>query len=206
MPLIGDVAGADLTPLGDWLVRIYLTLAFVWILALGVLGVGLLDRSRWRWITVVSALSFWGMSMGFINYFEREGAPGLRKFVVGSWVIAAFGLVASVFRERDHAEVEIQRRRRLLAGTFKVGDRVVRNPATWQSNEADSWGRGVGVGVVVEPVSPLGPQEVDVRWPGRRGVEWVDQLMPAPLETSAELGDGSERGQLTTGHSTREGA
>jgi hypothetical protein len=54
---------------------------------------------------------------------------------------------------------------------FAVGDRVVRNPATWQPNDFDSWGRGIGVGVVVDPPFPLGPDEADVRWPGEvRGV------------------------------------
>jgi hypothetical protein len=48
-------------------------------------------------------------------------------------------------------------------GNLKVGDRVVRNPATWQSNEFDSWGRGIGIGVVVEPPFVLDSDEVDVR-------------------------------------------
>ncbi len=29
---------------------------------------------------------------------------------------------------------------------FKIGDRVVKNPQTWQKNEFDGWGRGLGVG------------------------------------------------------------
>jgi hypothetical protein len=69
---------------------------------------------------------------------------------------------------------------------FEVGDRVVRNPATWQPNDFDSWGRGVGVGVVVEPPFPLGSGEVDVRWPGGRCFEWVAQLLPAPAASDAE--------------------
>ena len=71
---------------------------------------------------------------------------------------------------------------------FEVGDRVVRNPATWQPNDFDSWGRGVGVGVVVEPPFPLGPDEVDVRWAGGRCFEFVGQLLPAPVEAQAEPG------------------
>ena len=63
---------------------------------------------------------------------------------------------------------------------FAVGDRVVKNPATWQSNAFDSWGRGVGIGVVVEPPFALGPAEADVRWPGGRCFEWAAQLLPAP--------------------------
>jgi len=43
-----------------------------------------------------------------------------------------------------------------------VGDRVVKNPETWTANEFDSWGRGVGVGVVVDPPFPLDENSVDV--------------------------------------------
>jgi hypothetical protein len=81
--------------------------------------------------------------------------------------------------------------------TFQVGDRVVRNPATWEPNDFDSWGRGVGVGLVVEPPFPLGPDEVDVRWPGGRCFEWVEQLLPAPVETQAEPGAAPERGGMS---------
>ncbi len=63
---------------------------------------------------------------------------------------------------------------------FQVGDRVVRNPATWEPNDFDSWGRGVGAGLVLEPPFPLGPDEVDVRWPAGRCFESVGQLLPAP--------------------------
>lgn len=69
---------------------------------------------------------------------------------------------------------------------FQVGARVVRNPATWQPNEFDSWGRGSGVGVVIEPPFPLAPGEVDVRWPGGRCFESVEQLLPAPDITEAD--------------------
>ena len=67
--------------------------------------------------------------------------------------------------------------------SFRPGDRVVRNSSTWQPNAFDAWGRGVGVGVVVEPPFPLGPEEADVRWPGGRCFEWTDQLLPAPPES-----------------------
>jgi hypothetical protein len=69
---------------------------------------------------------------------------------------------------------------------FRVGDRVVRNPATWQPNDFDSWGRGQGVGVVVEPPFPLEPDEADVRWPLGRCFEFVRELLPAPSESDAE--------------------
>ena len=64
---------------------------------------------------------------------------------------------------------------------FRVGDRVVRNPATWVASEFDSWGRGVGVGVVVAP--PFAGDDlnlVDVRWPAGRCFEAVRGLRPAP--------------------------
>ena len=64
---------------------------------------------------------------------------------------------------------------------FKVGDRVVKNERTWVVNDFDNWGRGIGVGVVVEPpfrVDDLG--EVDVRWPHGRCFEKIEGLLPAP--------------------------
>lgn len=66
-----------------------------------------------------------------------------------------------------------------------VGTRVVRQPATWQPNAFDAWGRGVGIGVVVEPPFPLDPGEVDVRWPAgrcfelRAGLQCLDSIPPA---------------------------
>jgi hypothetical protein len=63
---------------------------------------------------------------------------------------------------------------------FEVGDRVVKNPATWQPNDFDSWGRGLGVGIVVEPPFEMDPGEVDVRWPSGRCFEDAVQLLPAP--------------------------
>ena len=34
---------------------------------------------------------------------------------------------------------------------FKVGDKVIKNEETWESSDFDFWGRGIGVGVIVEP-------------------------------------------------------
>ncbi|SDU24400.1 hypothetical protein [Halopseudomonas salegens] len=62
---------------------------------------------------------------------------------------------------------------------FKPGARVIKNPRTWQANDFDRWGRGVGIGEVVEPPFPLEPNEVDVRWPGGRCFEYSEQLLPA---------------------------
>ena len=75
-------------------------------------------------------------------------------------------------------------------GNLKVGDRVVRNPATWQPNEFDSWGRGIGIGVVVEPPFVLDSDEVDVRWPGGRCFESITQLLHSATDTpNAEPSD-----------------
>jgi hypothetical protein len=61
---------------------------------------------------------------------------------------------------------------------FKVGDRVVKNPETWEMNDFDSWGRGVGVGIVVEPPFELEEGSVDVRWDGGRCFENCRSLLP----------------------------
>ncbi len=70
---------------------------------------------------------------------------------------------------------------------YAIGDRVIRNPATWKPNEFDSWGRGIGVGTVVEPPFPLDAGEVDVQWPSGRCFESADQLLPAGESPEAPL-------------------
>jgi len=62
---------------------------------------------------------------------------------------------------------------------FKIGDYVKKNPDNWVSNDFDSWGRGEGIGQVVEPPHELDEDEVDVRWPGGRCFEFSDQLLLA---------------------------
>lgn len=70
---------------------------------------------------------------------------------------------------------------------FRIGDRVVKNPTTWQVSEFDLWGRGMGVGVVVEPPFAVDDlDEVDVRWPSGRCFEKVIGLLPASWEGFAE--------------------
>jgi hypothetical protein len=63
---------------------------------------------------------------------------------------------------------------------FKIGDRVIINPVTHRPNPFDAWGRGLGVGVVVEPPFDLDDGSVDVRWPAGRCFEYILELLPAP--------------------------
>ncbi len=67
-----------------------------------------------------------------------------------------------------------------MAAAFRVGDLVVKNAAAWRASAFDSWGRGRGVGVVVEPPFALDNTDVDVRWPAGRCFEFVRELLPAP--------------------------
>ena len=59
---------------------------------------------------------------------------------------------------------------------FNIGDKVVKNEETWEPNDFDSWGRGIGVGIIVEPPFEMGEGEVDVRWPNGRCFEFTHQL------------------------------
>src|SRR3954447_5787558 len=52
----------------------------------------------------------------------------------------------------------------LMTAQFKPGDLVQKNPKTWMANFADPFGRGRGVGRVIEPKSHLYENEVDVQW------------------------------------------
>lgn len=69
---------------------------------------------------------------------------------------------------------------------FRTGDRVVKNPARWTPNDFDAWGRGEGVGIVVEPPFELDDDSVDVRWPGGRCFEFIADLLPAPNGSAIE--------------------
>lgn len=71
---------------------------------------------------------------------------------------------------------------------FRVGEYVKKNPETWQPNEFDSWGRGVGVGQIVEPPFEMVNGQVDVRWPGGRCFENVLELLPATKEEGCSRG------------------
>ncbi len=60
---------------------------------------------------------------------------------------------------------------------MNIGDKVIKNEKTWIPNAFDEWGRGIGVGIVVEPPFELPDEEVDVRWPAGRCFEFVEQLI-----------------------------
>ena len=57
--------------------------------------------------------------------------------------------------------------------TYKVGDKIVKNSNSWKVTEFDSWGRGVGIGTVIEIIDT---DTVDVRWSGGICYEHIDQI------------------------------
>ena len=65
---------------------------------------------------------------------------------------------------------------------YKIGSVVKMNSENWVENNFDSWGRGIGVGVVIEPPFALEEHEVDVRWPEGRCFENTSQLLQATEE------------------------
>lgn len=67
----------------------------------------------------------------------------------------------------------------MKTGRFRVGDRVVKDPARWVPCDFDDWGRGDGVGVVVGSPIPIDPGVIDVRWPCGRCWEAEEGLLPA---------------------------
>jgi hypothetical protein len=72
---------------------------------------------------------------------------------------------------------------------FQPGDRVVKNPDTWEPNALDAWGRGEGVGVVVDPPFEVDDLKlIDVRWPAGRCFEPLAGLLPAPHGLDGEGG------------------
>jgi len=60
---------------------------------------------------------------------------------------------------------------------FRPGDKVIKNKDTWVATEFDLWGRGIGIGVVVEPPFPMGSSDCDVKWKGGRCFEDISQLL-----------------------------
>lgn len=57
-----------------------------------------------------------------------------------------------------------------------IGDKVVKDEENWIANAFDSWGRGVGIGIIVKSPHKLDEDEVDVKWPNGRCFEYKNQL------------------------------
>jgi hypothetical protein len=77
---------------------------------------------------------------------------------------------------------------KLMGFRFQIGDLVIKNPATWQPNEFDAWGRGEGIGVVVEPPFTLEDlATVDVSWPSERCFELEIGLLPASIPPDSSV-------------------
>ncbi len=61
---------------------------------------------------------------------------------------------------------------------MKAGDKVVKDESNWIPNEFDSWGRGEGVGVIVEVFDDgeFSELTLDVRWPTGKCYENKNQI------------------------------
>lgn len=57
---------------------------------------------------------------------------------------------------------------------MKICDKVIKNPDTWIEN--DFLGRGVGIGIIVEPLFSM-DDKIDVRWHNVICFESVDQVV-----------------------------
>ena len=68
-----------------------------------------------------------------------------------------------------------------MADSFNIGDQVVKNPKTWRYDDYSGWGRGEGIGTIVEPPFVLQPGSVDVSWPTGRCFEYVKELLRADV-------------------------
>ena len=60
---------------------------------------------------------------------------------------------------------------------FKVGDKVQKNNNTWIPNDFDDWGRGIGIGSIVDPPFVLDEGDIDVVWPAGRCFENINELI-----------------------------
>jgi len=80
--------------------------------------------------------------------------------------------------------------------TYKPGDRVVKNPATWRPSEFDAWGAGEGVGIVVRPPFAIPLDEVDVEWPSGRAFQKADELLPDDPARRAAFEGGPYNGRV----------
>jgi hypothetical protein len=73
--------------------------------------------------------------------------------------------------------------------TFRIGDRVVKDPAGWRPAECDPPGAGDGVGTVAAVLTDSvsgSPAAIVVSWPRSAGrcCHWSDELLPAPGQSA----------------------
>ena len=67
-----------------------------------------------------------------------------------------------------------------MINKFQSGTLVRKNSETWEPSDFDSWGRGEGVGIVVDaPFEVADLDVVDVRWPAGRCFEKINGLLIA---------------------------
>jgi thioredoxin reductase len=59
---------------------------------------------------------------------------------------------------------------------LNIGDKVIKNDETWVKNHFDTWGRGVGVGIVVEPPFELNDDDIVISWGGEKCFDYISQL------------------------------
>lgn len=67
---------------------------------------------------------------------------------------------------------------------LQVGDSVVKQDGCREPNGFDQWGRGTGVGEIVEIFEESGSY-CDVRWPSGRCYENFDQIQAAQEKTTS---------------------
>ena len=65
-----------------------------------------------------------------------------------------------------------------MSSAIPIGTLVKKNLDTWEVNDFDSWGRGIGIGEVIDPPFDIADLDlVDVRWPAGRCFEKVHGLL-----------------------------
>jgi hypothetical protein len=70
-----------------------------------------------------------------------------------------------------------------MSKMYNLGERVVKNEKNWIVNDFDGWGRGEGIGIVVD-VMPDWGEGVDVRWDNGRCYERLEQIQSYEEEGS----------------------
>ena len=66
---------------------------------------------------------------------------------------------------------------------FKIGDNVVKNKDFWVTNDFDQWGRGNGIGIIIEVFDT----HLDIRWPAGKCYEDFNQIKRTKNESIDSL-------------------